>query len=183
MFILFIVGISIYAIYSFFFSPNKESQIVQNSPKEIVEEQVIVKKEPMVIDLEKAKILVESLENKTVEEVETSQNEQKEITVPVLTTVSNEKHTSVSSFYNYIENKIYSNISQNINKHQIDNTEPVNIRVTILQDGKYEQLTYMGGNKQYFDLIKPYVLSVFPLEIDESIKENFPRYFRMKVEF
>lgn len=95
--------------------------------------------------------------------------------------ITNEKIT-IESFYKSIEEKIYSNIKKNLNKDKLISTTFTNIRVTILQDGKYEQLTFMGGNKQYFKQIEASILEIFPLSVDNSIKDKFPRYFRMKIE-
>ena len=89
----------------------------------------------------------------------------------------------IEAFYKIIRDKIYLNIEKDLNKATIKNGEFVNIRLTILKDGRYEQLTLIEGNKEYFELIKPSISQAFPTNIDDSLKANFPRYFRMKIEF
>lgn len=63
-----------------------------------------------------------------------------------------------------------------------NNQRYANIRITVLKNGEYEQLTLMDGDKEYFELITPAILSVFPVTINEKISDQFPRYFRMKIE-
>ena len=88
----------------------------------------------------------------------------------------------MSIFYKSIEDKIYANIESNVDKTLIKDNAFVNIRVTILKDGRYEQLTFMDGSKDNFELFRSSITQVFPLKINDSLKENFPRYFRMKIE-
>ena len=38
-------------------------------------------------------------------------------------------------------------------------------------------------NNENFELIKSSITQSFPVIIDDSLKANFPRYFRMKIEF
>ena len=90
--------------------------------------------------------------------------------------------SDVELFFRNIEEKIYANIEKNIDQTSIKNNAFVNIRVTILKDGRYEQLTFMDGSKDNFELFKPSITQVFPLQMNDTLKENFPRYFRMKIE-
>ena len=90
--------------------------------------------------------------------------------------------TDIEIFYKSIEDKIYANIESNVDKTLIKDNAFVNIRVTILKDGRYEQLTFMDGSKDNFELFRSSITQVFPLKINDSLKENFPRYFRMKIE-
>lgn len=57
----------------------------------------------------------------------------------------------------------------------------LNIRVTILKDGNYEQLKFVSGNKELFEKNKKIISSVFPLTIDDKIVQEFPRYLRVKI--
>ena len=75
------------------------------------------------------------------------------------------------------------NIDKNIDKSLIKKGEFVNLRLTIFKDGRYEQLTLIEGNNENFELIKSSITQSFPVIIDDSLKANFPRYFRMKIEF
>lgn len=114
-----------------------------------------------------------TLETKTLEDVKTDEN-------------SEEVHHEVSNiddFFNKFEKKVYSNIDRNFDKTTFKRGEFVNIRVTILKDGSYEQLTFLNGNSDYFNKVKPQIEEIFPLKIEENLKSHFPRYYRMKIDF
>jgi hypothetical protein len=63
--------------------------------------------------------------------------------------------------------------------------EPVfaDIRITILKDGRYEQLILTNGNNEFFNSIKNSIYKSFPVEINPVLKNIFPRYYRLKIEF
>src|SRR5574344_989075 len=114
-----------------------------------------------------------TLETKTLEDVKTDEN-------------SEEVHHEVSNiddFFDRFEKKVYSNIDRNFDKTIFKRGEFVNIRVTILKDGSYEQLTFLNGNSDYFNKVKPQIEEIFPLKIEENLKSHFPRYYRMKIDF
>lgn len=114
-----------------------------------------------------------TLETKTLEDVKTDEN-------------SEEAHHEVSNiddFFDRFEKKVYSNIDRNFDKTTFKRGEFVNIRVTILKDGSYEQLTFLNGNSDYFNKVKPQIEEIFPLKIEENLKSHFPRYYRMKIAF
>ncbi|MCT7443725.1 hypothetical protein [Aliarcobacter cryaerophilus] len=114
-----------------------------------------------------------TLETKTLEDVKTDEN-------------SEEVHHEVSNideFFDRFEKKFYSNIDRNFDKTTFKRGEFVNIRVTILKDGSYEQLTFLNGNSDYFNKVKPQIEEIFPLKIEENLKSHFPRYYRMKIDF
>ena len=114
-----------------------------------------------------------TLETKTLEDVKTDEN-------------SEEVHHEVSNiddFFDRFEKKVYSNIDRNFDKTTFKRGEFVNIRVTILKDGRYEQLTFLNGNSDYFNKVKPQIEEIFPLKIEENLKSHFPRYYRMKIDF
>ena len=114
-----------------------------------------------------------TLETKTLEDVKTDEN-------------SEEVHHEVSNiddFFDRFEKKVYSNIDRNFDKTTFKRGEFVNIRVTILKDGSYEQLTFLNGNSDYFNKVKPQIEEIFPLKIQENLKSHFPRYYRMKIDF
>lgn len=84
-----------------------------------------------------------TLETKTLEDVKTDEN-------------SEEVHHEVSNiddFFDRFEKKVYSNIDRNFDKTTFKRGEFVNIRVTILKDGSYEQLTFLNGNSDYFNKV------------------------------
>ncbi|MEM5559061.1 hypothetical protein AAHK07_11070 [Aliarcobacter cryaerophilus] len=114
-----------------------------------------------------------TLETKTLEDVKTDEN-------------SEEVHNEVSNiddFFDKFDKKVYSNIDRNFDKTTFKRGEFVNIRVTILKDGSYEQLTFLNGNSDYFNKVKPQIEEIFPLKIEENLKTHFPRYYRMKIDF
>ena len=192
-FILLIIGILIYSIYSFFFSSNEEdlineniTTVEKNIEKPTIKEQNSdeIKSDESILEEEKKDeklIIEEKIQNEDKEEVEknkeTSLIEETKVVKKVESSDIAEKD-NVELFFETIREKIYKNIEAT----PINNGEHINIRVTILKDGRYEQLTLMDGNKEYFELIKPSIYKVFPVKIDDSLKENFPRYFRMKIE-
>ncbi len=104
-------------------------------------------------------------------------------TVNVQTSQELDDKAKIEAFYSTIREKIYANINKNIDKSLIKNGEFVNIRLTVLKDGSYEQLTFIEGNKEYFELFRSSIKEAYPVKIDDSLKSNFPRYFRMKIEF
>lgn len=99
------------------------------------------------------------------------------------TTQDLDDKAKIEAFYSTIREKIYANIDKNVDKSLIKNGEFVNIKLTILKDGSYEQLTFIEGNKEYFELFRSSIKEAYPVKIDDSLKSNFPRYFRMKIEF
>ena len=114
-----------------------------------------------------------TLETKTLEDVKTDENSEE---------VHHEK-SNIDDFFDRFEKKVYSNIDRNFDKTTFKRGEFVNIRVTILKDGSYEQLTFLNGNSDYFNKVKPQIEEIFPLKIEENLKSHFPRYYRMKIDF
>ena len=207
-FILLIVAILIFGIYSFFFASEKEVKLEE--PKVVIENKIETNtyKEPVVNEIKTPTEIksepnnTEKIEEKVIEtpKVEAVQKEQieeqiKEKIEPVKieknttetpnvqTTQELDDKAKIEAFYSTIREKIYANINKNVDKSLIRNGEFVNIKLTILKDGSYEQLTFVEGNKEYFELFKSSIKEAYPVKIDDSLKNNFPRYFRMKIEF
>ena len=207
-FILLIVAVLIYGIYSFFFA--SEDEIKLEEPKVVIENKVETNtyKEPVVNEIKTPTEIksepnnTEKIEEKVIEtpKVEAIQKEQieeqiKEKIEPVKvekpstetpnvqTTQELDEKAKVEAFYSTIREKIYANINKNVDKSLIKNGEFVSIKLTVLKDGNYEQLTFVEGNKEYFELFRSSIKEVYPVKIDDSLKNNFPRYFRMKIEF
>ncbi|MDD2973959.1 MAG: hypothetical protein PHZ10_02545 [Aliarcobacter cryaerophilus] len=114
-----------------------------------------------------------TLETKTLEDVKTDENSEE----------ANHEVSNIDEFFDRFEKKVYSNIDRNFDKTTFKRGEFVNIRVTILKDGSYEQLTFLNGNSDYFNKVKPQIEDIFPLKIEENLKSHFPRYYRMKIDF
>jgi hypothetical protein len=199
--ILFVIGIIIYAVYSFFFASDEEVEI-QNEPavvernvstdsqvdkdsinnekvadEKINEDIIQTQREKPVQIEEETKDIIEAIPDDKIEVKKEITKEVKETETPNLSEI-----TDIEIFYKSIEDKIYANIESNVDKTLIKDNAFVNIRVTILKDGRYEQLTFMDGSKDNFELFRSSITHVFPLKINDSLKENFPRYFRMKIE-
>lgn len=223
-FLLLIIAVLIYLAYSFFFSSDEGTEIVEKN-KTTIEQKVealihekllnnIVTKEEIKKD-EKISEQINNNEQNSPQETQTQREQIEEVisnknspaieetiepikeTIESLATVKEEKavvseekpvvelsdeKAKMVSFNQGIEQKIYSIIEKNIDKSLIKNDDYTNIRVTILKDGNYEQLTFVDGNKNYFNLIKSSIIQAFPIEMDSSLKNNFPRYFRMKIQ-
>ena len=207
-FILLIVAVLIYGIYSFFFASEEEVKLEE--PKVVIENKVETNtyKEPVINEIKTPTEIksepnnTEKIEEKVIEtpKVEAIQKEQIEEqikekiepvkiekntteTANVQTTQELEEKAKVEAFYSTIREKIYANINKNVDKSLIKNGEFVSIKLTVLKDGNYEQLTFVEGNKEYFELFRSSIKEVYPVKIDDSLKNNFPRYFRMKIEF
>ncbi|MCT7404581.1 hypothetical protein [Aliarcobacter cryaerophilus] len=114
-----------------------------------------------------------TLETKTLEDVKTDENSEE----------AHHEVPNIDDFFDRFEKKVYSNIDRNFDKTTFKRGEFVNIRVTILKDGSYEQLTFLNGNSDYFNKVKPQIEEIFPLKIEENLKSHFPRYYRMKIAF
>lgn len=114
-----------------------------------------------------------TLETKTLEDVKTDENIEE----------AHHEVSNIDDFFDRFEKKVYSNIDRNFDKTTFKRGEFVNIRVTILKDGSYEQLTFLNGNSDYFNKVKPQIEEIFPLKIEENLKSHFPRYYRMKIDF
>jgi outer membrane biosynthesis protein TonB len=207
-FILLIVAVLIYGIYSFLFS--SEDEVKLEEPKTVVEKKVETNtyKEPVINEIKAPSEIKsepnnsERIEEKVIEspKVEAVQKEQIEEqikekieplkiekntteAVNVQTTQELDEKAKVEAFYSTIREKIYANINKNVDKSLLKNGEFVNIKLTILKDGSYEQLTFVEGNKEYFELFRSSIKEAYPVKIEDSLKNNFPRYFRMKIEF
>lgn len=133
---------------------------------------------------EKPKEIIERIETTPVLEKKSTKEEiktkEKEV-VPTteISPTQEEDKAKIELFYEQIRAQINSNIDKSL----IKNKEAVSIRLTILKDGRYEQITLTEGNKENFELIRPSITKAFPVKIDDNLKANFPRYFRMKIEF
>ena len=167
-----------------------ENKVETKTQEPVKKEEVVLPKvEEKAIEKPKVTPLVENVVTQpvipTVTPVE-KKVEEKVIEKPVIIeqqTKELEEKAKVDAFYKTIKEQVLNNIRKNIDSTSIKQGEFVNIRLTILKDGRYEHLTFIEGNKDYFELIKPSLSQTFPVIIDDSLKANFPRYFRMKIEF
>ena len=212
-FILLIVAVLIYGIYSFFFASEEEVKLEE--PKVVIENKIETNtyKEPVVNEIKtpteiksepnnpekvEEKVIetpkVEAVQKEKIEEqikekIEPVKIEPVKVEKPttetpnVQTTQELEEKAKVEAFYSTIRERIYANINKNVDKSLLKNGEFVSIKLTILKDGSYQQLTFVEGNKEYFELFRSSIKEAYPVKIDDSLKNNFPRYFRMRIEF
>ena len=194
--ILFILGIIIYFIYSLFFSTEEKVEkveIVEN--KTTIEKKINIPtpKEPIINEIKKEEEIISTPIVPTPVEAPKVETTKVENTVePKANTLIEEKISTseitdqkvkVELFYKTIKEEIYKNIDKNVDKSKIKVGEHVEFRLTILKDGGYEQLNSTKGNKDYFELFRSSIKEAFPVKIDNSLKESFPRYFRMEIVF
>ena len=194
--ILFILGIIIYFIYSLFFSTEEKVEkveIVEN--KTTIEKKINIPtpKEPIINEIKKEEEIIPTPIVPTPVETPKVETPKVENTVePKANTLIEEKISTseitdqkvkVELFYKTIKEEIYKNIDKNVDKSKIKVGEHVEFRLTILNDGGYEQLNSTKGDKDYFELFRSSIKEAFPVKIDNSLKESFPRYFRMEIVF
>ena len=191
--ILFILGIIIYFIYSFFFSTEEKVEIVENKTTIEKEINIPTPKEPIINEIKKEEEIIPTPIVPTPVETPKVETPKVENTVePKANTLIEEKISTseitdqkvkVELFYKTIKEEIYKNIDKNVDKSKIKVGEHVEFRLTILKDGGYEQLNSTKGDKDYFELFRSSIKEAFPVKIDNSLKESFPRYFRMEIVF
>ena len=166
----------VYYLYSNYNSDLKaelpiEKTIVKIEKKELPKS-IIIKKE-----VEKPKVKITKLvEVKDIKQIIKEQPKKK--------VVKKEKNVDLKllrSFLIETQFKIRQNIIYPTDTNETVQDRFLKIKITILKDGNYEQLKFVDGDKDIFDLNKENILKVFPLVIDEKIADDFPRYFRMNI--
>lgn len=95
---------------------------------------------------------------------------------------SSQEQSKKEKFYSDLKSRIVENLNS-LDTSLLNKNSSANFRVTILKDGRYEQIFFDGGNSELFKLTQQSVAKVFPLEIDSELKHLFPRYYRFKIEF
>ena len=190
--ILFILGIIIYFIYSFFFSTEEKVTIVEN--KTTIEKKVevptikeIIPTPAVTIPVETPKVETPKIEIPQVETPKTENPVETKVNTVIEEKISTSEITDpkakIELFYKTIKENIYKNIDKNVDKNKIKTGEHIEFKLTILKDGGYEQLSSIKGDKDYFELFRSSIKEAFPVKIDNSLKESFPRYFRMEIVF
>jgi len=202
IFILLILVFGGYQLYDNFFSTkNKSPQInlekkqkkepIENLVKENNTTNTLEDNKSDKQDINKTILTIEkkatSLENEKVKKTtqEKIQKEDKQIV---------NKQIDPQRIANLVKNvdlKILKNFLQDIKLKvndviQFDDTNSskniLHLRITVLKDGNFEQLKLIDGNKELFDKNKNNIESIFPLQIDEKIIQDFPRYVRIKID-
>lgn len=180
---------------------NEENISTENTNTEVLKQEEIKDKvvESIVEEKVENKLSTETKQEEPVQQIKDNEHKDETILIEPKTTLetkaledvktdenSEEAHHEVSNiddFFNKFDKKVYSNIDRSFDKTTFKRGEFVNIRVTILKDGSYEKLTFLNGNSDYFNKVKPQIEEIFPLKIEENLKTHFPRYYRMKIDF
>jgi len=202
--ILIIIAL-IYGAYHIFFDKKPQENIVKKDEvktihKEIVKKEVTKKikksfeaNETIIIDknttLEKDIPKVQDTKliqkQKSIQENNTTTNTQKTKEEKTIKRKIEKKNIKVlGKFLFNLKSSVNDKLSVLKQTHKSNTGKNfVKIRITILDNGNYEQLKFMDGDKYFYDLAKEEIKTIFPVKIDERIKDQFPRYFRMKVSF
>lgn len=141
--------------------------------KEVINKEIIKKEKEQIIP----KRIIKKEKRKKVQTIEKKKivlNKKDEV---LSTNIPKIEYTT-TKLYEDLEKQIYKNIQVIQYNKSIISTK---IKLTILSDGSYEQLVFVGGDKQYFSDIQDSITKIFPLEIKEELKDKFPRYFRMEI--
>jgi len=179
--IIIIVIVLLYGIYSFFDSFTQEDK---NNPIKI--EKATPQEETVKSTILEKQVKEEQAEDKVIIQVpQLSKVEEDKKKVVVEKKEKNVDLRMLRAFLIETKMKIRNNIvvpsfNSDLNTTNEDNF--LSFRLTILKDGSYEQLTYVSGNKKLFEMNKENITKMFPLSIDNRIKDDFPRYFRVKLE-
>ena len=106
-----------------------------------------------------------------------------ETTIAEPQNIKNEKNVDKNALRNFLR-KLKFDIASNIEKNEVNDSsesQKLKLRITVLKDGNYEALHFVNGNKELFDKNKKNILKVFPLQISDSIVNDFPRYVRISI--
>lgn len=180
--------VSIYGLYYLYSNYNTKKNIeqpivvekisepkVESQPKITVKQLVDkTKKEPIIKDINRSseeKKIVEKEAEIVVKKIdEVVKKEEKNVDLKML------RAFLIETQYKIRKNIIYPQDTNGTKKDTF-----MRLKITILKDGSYEQLRFVEGDKELFNLNKENILKVFPLFIDKKIVDDFPRYFRMKI--
>lgn len=163
----------------------------KENKKEVVKyvEKPKIKKEEIVREVEKKKVILEEENQEIEDEKKITSNEDttenKETDKPTKKTILSaenlQKFSIINKFIRTTKEKINDSIENYGIEYEKDSPVEVNIRITVLKDGSFQHLVLSNGDREYFDLITPAIEYAFPIEIDERIEDQFPRYFRMTI--
>jgi hypothetical protein len=92
------------------------------------------------------------------------------------------KELMLSVLRKYIKSTIIE-IRDNAKKLPNSIDGDIKIRVTVLKNGTYKNITYLKGDKRLLKQVKIAIKQSSVKEIDDIIKAQFPRYIRFKIQF
>ena len=99
------------------------------------------------------------------------------------TEVKKEKNVDLAMLKIFLRNIKIRMAGNIVKRDDIDTSisQELKIRVTVLKDGSYEDLIFVNGDKKLFEKNKEHIVKVFPVRIDDKIKDEFPRYVRISI--
>ena len=169
-----------YFIYDKFFEKNDSEKFVEKIQKII----------PVEINTTNS-IILPSEKIEEIKEIEKPLDTQIELSIPEKikppkNTEIPQKETQIDrkrlkTFLEDVKVDIKNNIVQANDENNTESTQGLRFRITILKDGNYEQLTFVNGNEELFNANQENILKIFPLSIDNTIEEAFPRYIRFTI--
>ncbi len=174
----------------------KESKILPNTNKS--DEHLLIVKEKPIVDVNKSIIINEVMTPIIVKKIEVKQEkltkiiEKKVLKKEILKVptplieeieVKKEKNVDLVILRTFLRNIKFSMASNIVKRDDINESisQELKIRVTVLKDGSYEELIFVDGDKKLFEINKENILRVFPINIDDKIKDDFPRYVRISI--
>jgi len=179
----------------------KPKVVIEKTSDDLESKNSIAINELIVEEKEKNKILIEEPINETVsdivekietENIKTESIKEKSVIEEVKISIKDElpKDKVVEekkvdlAVLNKFKKDLKFNIATNLVKSDdLDTTQTneLKIRITVLKDGGYEDLTFIDGDKTFFEINKENIVKIFPVYVDDSIKEDFPRYIRLSI--
>lgn len=182
--IVVIIGVIGYVVYGFlmgdFFETEKKNESVTKTEtpiQKVVTQKTQTKKELAIkIKTPIQESLVATKEHNTTLQTKPKKLEKEH-------TEATKKSVDLKLLREFIISTSFT-IKQNIDfGADLNNTldQSFKMRVTVLKSGEYEQLTFVEGNKKLFEYNKNNILKLFPLDIDEKIRDEFPRYLRLRI--
>ena len=151
-----------------------KKEIVPKVTKEVVKKKVIEKKIIKKVEIKK------EIPKKTVKKKQIVKLKVQIIQAKKEKTIKETKPATLTTekLYANIKKQIYTNIKGIKYNSAIISTK---IKLTILKDGSLEQLVFVRGDKIYFNNIQNAINKIFPVQIEDGLREKFPRYFRMEI--
>lgn len=131
------------------------------------------------------KKIIPIIENKEEKKILAKQETVK-VSLPLIiekVEIKKEKNVDLAMLRIFLRNIKFSMAINIVKRDDINETisQELKIRITILKDGSYEELIFVSGDKILFDMNKENILRVFPVFIDDKIKDDFPRYVRISI--
>jgi hypothetical protein len=162
----------VYSVYTYYSNNTGANYITEEkkveSPK-IIPEKIILKKEEVIeeIKIESKEKIIEPI----IPMVKLDTDLENKVEYPEM----------LKTFLNDLESKIINNFVFPDDLNSTISGNEVKIRITVLKEGGSEQLTLMEGDENLFTINQENILKIFPLVIDDKIKDNFPRYVRITI--